>query len=291
VAAARKHIEELREKISHPSYMEKTKQKFVVSPLNVLVSLIKLFVDIFRVKKSSNLTIRTKSRIEAYCIVIQRIKNLLSMRINKNKLFSSEIPADSEYIIYPLHYEPESSTVVRAFHFSDQLATIRMISKALPLDVILVVKEHSGNKGYRKPFFYKELSYMPNVLLLPPEFNVSEAVKNCLCIVTLTGRMGWEAIVHGKPVIALGDSFWSSMSSVYKVRSIDQMIDSIRDIYSRKEEPVNGDDSEIIAFAAAYIECTSPGNFVINGRKFLTEKNVDLFVDMIEKIIIGRIHE
>lgn len=286
---ARNHIAELREKISHPSYMEKTKQKFVVSPFNALMSLVKLFVDIFRVKKNSNITIRSKSRVEAYCIVIQRIRNLLSMRINKNKFFSSGIPADCEYVIYPLHYEPESSTMVRAFHFSDQLSTIRMISKALPLDVILVVKEHSGNKGYRKPFFYKELSYMPNIVLLSPEFDVSEIVKKCLCVVTLTGRMGWEAIVNGKPVIALGDSFWSSMNSVYKVRSIDQIIESIWDVYSKKDEIVEWNDSEIDAFAAAYIECTYPGNFVINGRNFLTEKNVDLFVNIIEEMITGHI--
>lgn len=203
------------------------------------------------------------------------------MRRSFESWFTNNIESNEMYIIYPLQYEPEASTSVRAFYFSDQLALIKLIGKVLPLEVKLVVKEHGGNKGYRKSDFYRELSYMPNVVLLPPEYDVKKLITGCIAVITLTGRMGWEAIVNNKPVISLGHTYWSSYYAVINVQSWKELSYAIRECYeSAKQEAVN-DDNKLIAFASAYIQCIHSGNFVLNSSSFMKNDNVNSFCDLL----------
>ena len=275
------HIRELNKKIEHPSYMELTKKPLKITPFNVAKSLTKGALGLGRTKSVTALTIRKHERLEAYKTIWHRLINLYHMRINYKHWFDKQLHEDDKYIIYPLHYEPEASTLVRAFHFSDQLALIKMIAKVLPLDVVLVVKEHSGNRGYRNPEFYKELSYMPNVVLRPPEYNVTKLLSKCMCVITLTGRMGWEAIVNNKPVITMGRSFWSSFDGVHNVQSWKELSSTIIKIHKSSINSEQFDENKLLAFASAYIRCVYDANFVINSSSFLTEENVEKFTNMI----------
>ena len=199
----------------------------------------------------------------------------------KEQLFESDLSEDERFFIYPLHYEPEASTAIRAFYFSDQLALIRLIAKVLPFGVKLVVKEHGGNQGYRKPEFYRELSYMPNVIMLPSHYDVVSLLRRCYGVITLTGRMGWEAIVNQKPVICLGQTYWSSLESVHRVESWRELSSAIEQICEANRDNNYHSEESILALAAAYIDCTYPGSFVLNTENLGSPANINAFVDML----------
>ena len=284
---AQDHINALRDKIEQPSYMELTKKPLKITPFQVVRSLFRGLKDLNKVKDVTSLTIRKTPRLEAYKIILYRFNNIYQMRKNYKNWFTKVVAVDDKYIIYPLHYEPEASTLVRAFKFSDQLALIKSITKVLPLDVKLIVKEHGGNKGYRKTEFYRELSYMPNVVLRPPEYNVTELISNCICVITLTGRMGWEAIVNNKPVITLGRSYWSSFYKVHNVQSLKELSNAISECYQTSGQS-DVDMTKLHAFASAYIKCIHDANFVINGAAFMEEKNINAFCLILSELISHR---
>ena len=271
------HISSLRSEIEHPSYMEQSKKTFSIAPFEIFSSLFKWAIGRNSPEAVTSLTVRSVTQFETYKSTAIRLINLYQMRINFDRWFTKELKLNEKFIIYPLHYEPESSTLVRAFHFSDQLALIKLIAKLLPLDVKLVVKEHGGNRGYRKPGFYREVSHLPNVVLRPPEYNVSELISSCLCVITLTGRMGWEATVNKKPVITLGDSFWSSIETVYNVQSWEELSESIWKCYRGEGSVDSFNEERLIAFTSSYIKCIYDGNFVPASDVYLTDDNIEFF--------------
>ena len=276
---AAKHISRLREKITRPVYMEITSKPLrLLTKKNLRVLVERIFCD--RIT-SNSISARRYPLLNPIRWALFKKFNVWRTHMAKEQLFASYVAEDERFFIYPLHYEPEASTAVRAFYFSDQLALIRLIAKVLPLGIKLVVKEHGGNQGYRKPEFYKELAYMPNVIMLPSRYDVGSLLKRCHGVITLTGRMGWEAIVNQKPVICLGKAYWSSLESVHRVESWKELSDAVQ----KSCEAAQGEDyhceESILAFAAAYIECTYPGSFVLNSEALNMPSNINAFVEML----------
>lgn len=276
---ALKHIAGLRDKIRPPAYMEITRKQH---RLITKVKLATLFDRLFRERVPVNsISARRHPLKNPIRWAFYKKLNVWRMRWAHEKLFDKGVAPGERFFIYPLHYEPESSTSVRAFFFSDQLALIRLIAKVLPLGIKLVVKEHGGNQGYRKPDFYRELSYMPNVIMLPPEHDVSLLLRDCIGVITLTGRMGWEALVNNKCVITLGKTFWTFFDAVQYVESWKELADALHRCCRHGAQDGNHDDAKLVAFAAAYIQCTHEGSFVLNTCNFLSPGNISQFANLL----------
>ncbi len=276
------HIHELRNKITHPSYMEFTKKSFKILTYKKLRSFSKMLLT-----KDNRLDISLKRLSTAHFAILwnwYKFTNIIKTRFLYNKCFVKKLDSNLKYFVYPLHYEPESSSVVRAFYFSDQIALIKQIAKLLPIGTYLVVKEHGGNHGYRKVNDYIEISYLPNVLLVPRDYNVSSLINKSLGIITLTGRMGWESIVNNKPVIAFGDSYWSSFTGVFNVISWPDLKEKLHYCCS-----LNGsfkyNQHKLLAFTAAYIACIYEGSFIFHAKKFMSLENIQKFSKMLFKEI------
>ncbi|MCE9550578.1 MAG: capsular biosynthesis protein [Betaproteobacteria bacterium] len=273
------HITGLRDKIRLPAYMEATQKPHKLITKSKLIA---LFDRTLREKVPVNsISARRHPLKNPIRWALYKKINVWRTRWARNKLFSKNVSPSDRFFIYPLHYEPESSTLVRAFYFSDQLALIKLIAKVLPLGVMLVVKEHGGNQGYRKPDFYHELSYMPNVIMLPPSHDVSKLLKDCIGVITLTGRMGWEALVNNKCVITLGNTFWTFYESVQRVESWNELSIAITTCCQHEKKSGVLDDIRLLAFAASYIQCTHEGSFVLNTDKLLAPTNVKLFTNIL----------
>lgn len=276
---AQQHIDELRKKISHPSYMEVTKKPFR------LISSYKVKEFIKRLSTEKIPVCRVSARRHPVLNPIRwslyKWLNIRRSAFSFDRWFSKDIPYDIKYLVYPLHYEPEASTSVRAFYFSDQMALIRLLVKLLPIGVYLVVKEHGGNQGYRKSLFYKELYYIPNVILLGPRYDVSTLLKNCLGVITLTGRMGWEGLVNNKPVITLGQTFWTFFEGIDFVHSWKDIKVAIDRVVSVSGTGDIYNEEKLLAYTAAYISCVKDASFVANSPLFFSEENINNFAKVI----------
>ncbi|MBH11259.1 MAG: hypothetical protein CMG74_13085 [Candidatus Marinimicrobia bacterium] len=106
-------------------------------------------------------------------------------------------------VYFPLQIEPEVSLYLFSPEFTNFIEAISWISKSVPADYIIVIKEniHFGTKSKNK---YKQLTKMANVCWAHPEISSWEWIESSNLIATITGTVGVEGVYFKKPVISFG---------------------------------------------------------------------------------------
>ena len=120
--------------------------------------------------------------------------------------FSTPDDLPSSFIYFPLHVDPEASTMVLSPWHTDQIAVIEALAMAVPAHMRTVVKEHAPMLGRRPRGFYRQLAHMPRVTLLGPDHSTFHLIERAALTVVITGTAAWEALLLGKPVLIVGDS-------------------------------------------------------------------------------------
>lgn len=184
-----------------------------------------------------------------------------------------------KYVLYPLHYQPEASTIVCAQKYEKQLFFIDSWAKSLPSNTLLYVKEHYAILGHREVSFYKELQKYPNVVLIDPWENTRELIKNAVAVTTLTGTAGWEAMLLRKPVFIGGNIFFDNAPGVVKV---DDIFGNYVNNMNAWKQPT---ENELIKYLCAYMRVIKPGrNWYADS-----DENIRLIVDaLMEAIYKGK---
>ncbi|TGK09951.1 capsule biosynthesis protein [Leptospira fletcheri] len=161
-------------------------------------------------------------------------------RLEKDSLIALQglhyIPnKEDRYIYFPLHLQPELSTSPLAGRFADQNLILEMLSYYLPEDVLIYVKEHPNQDFSRRGRdFYKRLSEIRSVRMIPKEFSSKELLSNCIAVATASGTVGWEAIFKNKPVLLFGNTFYQYAPGIYQIRNSIDCKFAIAEIISRK---------------------------------------------------------
>ncbi len=134
-----------------------------------------------------------------------------------------EIDYDSDYIYVPLSFQPERTSVPEAGRFSNQILMIKMLSRFVPKDWKIVVKENPtqllpgvghGERG-RYAYYYDDLISINNVVLAHLNAPQFELIDNSKAVATLTGTSGWEACVRGKPALIFGHAWYQGCEGVF----------------------------------------------------------------------------
>lgn len=157
--------------------------------------------------------------------------------INRNLI--KQIDKSVPFVYFPLQLEPERTILIPALFYSNQLEVITNIAKALPVEYKLYVKEHPMQKvrGWRNISYYKEILDLPNVQLIHPSVSNDEMVRNCSLVITITGTSGLEAAFHEKPSIVFADVIYSSLPSVYRLKSLEELPQAIRESLQKEVNP------------------------------------------------------
>ena len=110
------------------------------------------------------------------------------------------------FAFFPLHTEPEVSLLVQGRGFLNQIEVIRSLASSLPVGWWLLVKEHPASVGKRPIGYYRKLLAIPNVRLVRTSCKSNELIARASLVVTISGTIGFEAILKGKPVAVLGNT-------------------------------------------------------------------------------------
>ncbi len=116
-------------------------------------------------------------------------------------------PSDLEgykWAYFPLHLEPEIALMSASPEFYNSLEVITWVSKSLPADTLLVIKEHPHSFAVRSKDYYGHLRKIGNVVLADPRVASWEWGKSAEVIVSITGTVGVEGVYFGKPVLSFG---------------------------------------------------------------------------------------
>jgi hypothetical protein len=180
-------------------------------------------------------------------------------------IFNS-IGETDNFFLFPLHVQPEASTLVLATYFCDQLNTIKNIAFSLPFPYKLYVKEHPMVGGDRPRGFYRELKQIPNVVLIHPRENVENLIKKSQGVITLTSTIGLEAALAGKPVYVLGNVFYSYHPLCQKVNSFEELKQKIQMDLNKKPAIKNLEEINL-RFILSYFKNTIAGDMAAASDK------------------------
>lgn len=168
------------------------------------------------------------------------ISALISVRKFKVLKQYAQLTANFEmpekYVIFFLHYQPERTTLPEGGGFAQQWLALRAISEALPTGHTLLVKEHPStfryyyHPGFRSMEFHTQISRLPNTRLAPLALSSYELIDRAVAVATVTGTVGIEALVRGKPVLVFGAAQYRGQDGVYAVDSIEAVRAALKKI-------------------------------------------------------------
>lgn len=142
----------------------------------------------------------------------------------RSKRYYADIPAGTPFTYYPLHVPADFALTIRAPEYLDQLSLIDYLCRVVPLGHSVVVKEHPALVGALSSSGIGSLMKRhDNLILLYPTINNHRVLQQATSVVTVNSKAGAEALLYGKPVFALGDSFYRNSGLVTPVTSLSEL--------------------------------------------------------------------
>jgi len=117
-------------------------------------------------------------------------------------------PGD-RYLYFPFHVPQDVQLTSRARLFYFQEGFVEYLSRSVPYGYKLYIKEHPASiGGHSFSVLRKILKQHDNVVLIHPNTNSYDLIKNAELIISVNSKVGFEAIMQGKKVIVVGDAFY-----------------------------------------------------------------------------------
>lgn len=214
----------------------------------------------------------------------KKIVQVKAFNLVVNYIFDKPIYTE-KFFLFPLHLQPEASTLVLSPHYTNQLEVIRSIAREMPVDQLLYVKEHPSAYGRHNASFYKAIKSISNVRLIGPREDTKNLLRLTSGVIVLSGTMGWEGFLLAKPVFVLGNVFYDSFSGVNTPRDYSELGFLIRHI----ETCEVASESSIINALIAIYRAQHIGLFDVHkmdtADTVLSDDNIQKFVDGVESIV------
>ncbi len=179
------------------------------------------------------------------------------LRARHVRKFYQPAQTGERFLLYPLHFHPEASTSILAGAYLDEYEVIRNIAFSLPEGLRLYVKDHLSAWAYPDMAFYRRLTALPNVRLLPPEAPTKQLIKQSEAVITLTSTVGYEALLLNRPVFLFGRVFYEFHQGVQRITDIGDLWNILR---AGLAAPPQWSADYNIDFVCAYYLTTLPGS-------------------------------
>ena len=141
-------------------------------------------------------------------------------------IISAEQKWPKKFIFLALQYTPESSINSLAPYWVDQLRVIDLLRLNMPQGFALLVKEHPAMAGVRETRFYRQLRRRAGLELVHPSVSSRALIERASLTVAVTGSIGLESFILGKPCLLFGQTFFSHLC--YRLGQISNLKDELR---------------------------------------------------------------
>jgi len=163
--------------------------------------------------------------------VFRRVRNY---KFVKSIGVKPEQLSDYKIIFHPLQMEPEISLLYYSPEFTNSMEAIIWLSKSVPSDVIIVVKEQVKSFSVRSRWYYKQLHKIPNVVLADPDIHSWKWISSSEAVSSITGTVAVEGVHMMKPVISFGrHQIVNFLPTVFYVQSYDDVAKAVKKIFSK----------------------------------------------------------
>jgi hypothetical protein len=185
-------------------------------------------------------------------------KKLLAHYRHLANAVNLEVP----YVFAALQCEPERQTCPVGGVFGNQYLMIDLLSKVVPQGWKIYVKEHPSQfKGYQmaeraRTFeFYNMIASMPKVELVPLTYTSFDLIDRAQATATVSGTVGWESAVRGKPTLLFGHSWYEDCKGIFVTHTVEGCKKAIQKI----ENGYRANMDEIKCFARVVESCSVRG--------------------------------
>ena len=206
-----------------------------------------------------------------YWSSIQTVKNEylhIIPRISLGDLnWKRKIAESNRLVIFiPLQHFPEATVD----YWSENIEMIEYLKRLIELinelgkEFSILIKEHPGVWGFRKPSFYRAIEKTSSsVIICPTEVAAQECIAAADAVLVWTGSVGFEAALRGKPVLTTCSPYYAS-GARYKQISIKTGNNEVRDFIQQvKATRISIDEQR--AMISHLLKGLLPGNFKNNG--------------------------
>ena len=236
------HLENLAKTYADamPSHLKRKLERYkggdLGGPVSILFQVAKVFYKQFRNKNKRSDFDRVPDHMhKRYHMNMGRFKRkeLLSHYNQLAKDVNLAVP----YVFVALQCEPERQTCPVGGVFGNQYLMVDMLSKLVPEGWKIYVKEHvSQFKVYQaaersKPIeFYDMIASMPKVELVPLTYTSFDLIDCAKASASVSGTVGWESVVRGKPTLQFGHSWYNDCKGVFVTHSVEDCKNAIQEI-------------------------------------------------------------
>ena len=195
------------------------------------------------------------------------------------RLYEPLSPGDRPFVYFPLHVTDDYKIKRVIPHCVDQASIVELIAASLPQGVDLVLKEHPMSIGRNPLGLLRRLVRHENIRLVDPYTSSHELIQRARAIAVISSTVGLEALLHGRPVMTVGQPFYAGYGVTVDVDSFREIPDATMDLlrfepdreatlrlqhaamrrcYAGKPPAVDGSDENARALAASLHAAVQP---------------------------------
>lgn len=190
---------------------------------------------------------RTKYKLLPYSYIIYKRVRFLKALEKEYSNITIKPDFAKPFAFFAMHYQPEATSMPIGGIFYDQLYVIELLSRYIPREWNIYIKENpyqfnprGEGATCRLLRFYRDALKFPRVYFIPVDTNPFMLIDQAKVVITIAGTTGWEAMVRKKPVICFGQSWYESFTDgVFRIRDnqdMEKIVNFIRNYkYSEKK--------------------------------------------------------
>jgi len=246
--------------------LSKKVSKFYQSHKNSKIKLIQAAFQLLILSDNSNeKTHYTYYGRKKLKVLLSEINNSIKRWYRKKYIdqnFLQEIIDDKSFIFLPLQQEPERSLLLSAPDYKNQIETVEYVSKCMPENFLLLVKEHptqGSGRDWRKISQYKALQNNPKVRLIHPSVPADEIIKKSKLVISVSGTIALESAFLNKPSITIADNDYSLIPSISRLNSKNELRELIENSLEQKIDP---------SIIGKYIDILEENSFIFDHLGF-----------------------
>ena len=141
-------------------------------------------------------------------------------------LYEPLAAADRPFVYFPLHVTDDYKIKRVIPHCVDQAAIIELLAASLPQGIDLVLKEHPMSIGRNPLSLLRRLARQPNVRLVDPYESSHELIRRARAVAVISSTVGLEALLYQRPVLTVGQPFYSGYGVTVDVDSLRELPDA-----------------------------------------------------------------
>ena len=146
------------------------------------------------------------------------------------KLYEPLDGSSRPFVYFPLHVTDDYKIKRVIPHCVDQAAIIELIAESLPQGVDLVLKEHPMSIGRNPLGLLRRLAGGDTIRLVDPYTSSHELIRRAQAVAVISSTVGLEALLHGRPVMTVGQPFYGGYGVTVDVDSFREIPAKVQDL-------------------------------------------------------------